>query len=121
MPGKRRRVIPDLAPIASLSQLQSLRLANTQLQDISALTSLTQLTTLDISYNQISSLAPIAQLSTIRSLNVAYNPVTDISPIGEILTPTVEQEWQLLDLSGINIDTDTCPDNLGDICATGFE
>ena len=115
------RVIPDLTPIASLSQLQSLRLANTQLQDISALTALTQLTTLDISYNQISNLTPIAQLSTIRSLNVAYNPVTDISPIGEILTPAVEQEWQLLDLSGINIDTDTCPDNLGDICATGFE
>ncbi|WP_161634959.1 leucine-rich repeat domain-containing protein [Leptolyngbya sp. Heron Island J] len=114
-------VIPDLTPIASLNQLQTLRLANAQLQDISPLTALTQLTTLDISYNQINSLAPIAQIPTIRSLNVAYNPVTDISPIGEILTPTVEQEWQLLDLSGIDIDTETCPDNLGDICETGFE
>jgi Leucine-rich repeat (LRR) protein len=76
---------------------------------------------LDISYNQIDTIAPIAQIPTIRSLNVAYNPFTDVGPIGTILTPAVEQEWQLLDLSGINIDTETCPDNLGDICEEGFE
>ena len=115
------RVIYDLAPIATLNQLQTLRLANTQLQDISALTALTQLTTLDISYNQIDSIAPIADIPTIRSLNVAYNPFTDISAIGEILTPTVESEWQLLDLSGIDIDTETCPENLGDICGESLE
>ncbi len=114
-------VIPDLTPIASLNQLQTLQLANTQLQDISALTALTQLTTLDISYNQITNIAPLAEMPTIRSLNVAYNPLTDISPIGKILTPAVEQEWQLLDLSGIDIDTETCPENLGDICGEGFE
>ncbi|MEM9266023.1 MAG: leucine-rich repeat domain-containing protein [Cyanobacteria bacterium P01_F01_bin.13] len=110
------RVIPDLAPIAALSQLETLQVANTQLTDISALTALTQLTTLDISYNQIESIAPVANIPTIRSLNVAYNPFTDVSPIGEILTPAVEREWQLLDLSGIDIDIETCPDNLGDIC-----
>lgn len=114
-------VIPDLAPIVSLSQLQTLRLANSQLQDISALAALNQLTTLDISYNQITNIAAVAQISTIRSLNVAYNPLTDISPIGEVLTPAVEQEWQLLDLSGIDIDAETCPENLGDICGEGVE
>lgn len=112
-------VISDLEPIASLSQLRTLRLANTQLQDIEALTALPRLTTLDISYNQIDSIAPLATLATIRSLNVSYNPFTDVSPIGQILTPAVEQEWQLLDLSGIAIDYQTCPDNLGDICETG--
>ena len=110
------RVIPDLTPIATLSQLQTLRIANTQLSDISALTALTRLTILDASYNQIDNIAPVADMATIRSLNVAYNPFTDVSPIGEILTPAVEQEWQLLDLSGIDIDAETCPDNLGDIC-----
>ncbi|MDV3353368.1 hypothetical protein QGP82_32135 [Leptothoe sp. LEGE 181152] len=109
-------VIGDLAPIAQLTQLQTLRLANTQLQNITALTALGQLTTLDISYNQIDNIAPVAEIPTIRSLNVGYNPFTDISPIGEILTPAVEGEWQLLDLSGIDIDDQTCPDNLGDIC-----
>lgn len=113
------RVITDLAPIATLSQLQTLQLANTQLEEISALAALPQLTSLDISYNQISSIDPVADIPTIRSLNVAYNPFTDVSPIGEILTPTTEQEWQLLDLSGIDIDNATCPDNLGDICAGG--
>ncbi|MEM8614781.1 MAG: leucine-rich repeat domain-containing protein, partial [Cyanobacteria bacterium P01_H01_bin.105] len=110
------RVVADLAPIVTLTQLQTLRLSNTQLRDITALTALPQLTTLDISYNQINSIAPIGDISTIRSLNVAYNPFTDVSPIGKILTPTVEQEWELLDLSGIDIDAKTCPDNLGDIC-----
>ena len=109
-------VIPDLTPIATLSRLQTLRVANTQLSDITALTSLTRLTTLDASYNQIDSIAPVADIATIRSLNVSYNPFTDVSPIGEILTPAVEQEWQLLDLSGIDIDAATCPENLGDIC-----
>lgn len=110
------RVVQELAPIAALSQLQTLQLANTQLDDINPLPALTQLTSLDISYNQIESIAPVASIPTIRSLNVAYNPFTDVSPIGNILTPAVEQEWQLLDLSGIAIDPDTCPDNLGDIC-----
>ena len=114
-------VIPDLAPIKTLSQLQTLRVANTQLQDISVLTTLPQLTTLDVSYNQINSIAPVADIPTIRSLNVSYNPFTDVSPIGEILTPSVEGEWQLLDLSGIAIDDDTCPDNLGDICGPSLE
>ncbi|MBX2863929.1 MAG: leucine-rich repeat domain-containing protein [Leptolyngbyaceae cyanobacterium MAG.088] len=115
------RVIPDLTPITRLQKLQTLRLANTQLQDIRPLAALDQLTTLDISYNQIDNIAPIAQIPTIRSLNVAYNPFTDVSPIGKILTPVVEREWQLLDLSGINIDAVTCPDNLGDICGEGVE
>ncbi|NEQ51336.1 MAG: leucine-rich repeat domain-containing protein [Leptolyngbya sp. SIO3F4] len=114
-------VISDLAPITALSHLQTLRVANTQLQDISALTALPRLTTLDISYNQIRSIAPIAEISTIRSLNVSYNPFTNVGPIGEILTPAVEQEWQLLDLSGITIDLKTCPDNLGDICEGSLE
>ncbi len=115
------RVITDLAPIAELKQLQTLRLANTQLQDITVLTALPRLTILDISYNQIESIAPIAQISTIRSLNIAYNPFSDISPIGKILTPATEQEWQFLDLSGIEVDISTCPDNLEDICGEGFE
>ncbi|MBT9315283.1 leucine-rich repeat domain-containing protein [Leptothoe spongobia] len=114
-------VIPDLAPISTLIQLRTLRVANAQLQDISALTTLPRLTTLDISYNQINSIAPVANIPTIRSLNVSYNPFTDVGPIGEILTPSVEQEWQLLDLSGIAIDYDTCPDNLGDICEGDLE
>ena len=58
----------------------------------------------------------MAEIPSIRSLNVGYNPFTDVSPIGEILTPAVEGAWQMLDLSGINIDDQTCPDNLGDIC-----
>lgn len=114
-------VIPDLAPITALRQLHTLRVANTQLQDISPLSALPQLTTLDISYNQIDSIHAIGNIPTLRSLNVSYNPLTDISPIGQILTPTVEQEWQLLDLSGIDIDPETCPDNLGDICGTQSE
>ncbi|MGD1857534.1 MAG: leucine-rich repeat domain-containing protein [Leptolyngbyaceae cyanobacterium] len=109
-------VISDLSPVAQISQLRTLRIANTQLQDITALTTLPHLTTLDISYNQLSSIEPVAQISTLRSLNVSYNPFTDVSPIGEILTPAVEQDWQLLDLSGIAIDYGTCPDSLGDIC-----
>ena len=114
-------VIPDLAPISGLSQLHTLRVANTQLQDISPLAALPQLTTLDISYNQITSIAAIGNIPSIRSLNVSYNPLTDISPIGKVLTPAVEQEWQLLDLSGIAIDYETCPDNLGDICGPSPE
>lgn len=115
------RVIQDLTPIAAFTQLKTLRLANTQLRDISALPALTQLTTLDISYNQIDNIAPLADITTIRALNVSYNPFTDVSPIGQILTPLVEQEWQLLDLSGIDIDPATCPDNLGDICGENLQ
>ena len=100
-------------------QLRTLRVANTQLTDVTPLRTLPQLTTLDISYNQINSIAPLSSLSTLRSLNISYNPVRDVSPIGDILTPAVEQEWQLLDLSGIDIDYGTCPDSLGDICESG--
>lgn len=110
------RVIQDLAPIASLTSLQTLQLANTQLTDISAVSALSQLQTLDVSYNQLTTIAPVAAVATIRSLNVAYNPFTDVSPLGSILTPATEQEWQLLDLSGIDIDLTTCPETLGDIC-----
>ena len=115
------RVIHDLRYITALDQLQTLRLANTQLSDIAPLAALNQLTTLDISYNQLDNIAPVADISTLRSLNVAYNPLTDVSPIAAILTPETELEWQLLDLSGINIDATTCPDNLGDICGDSLE
>ncbi|MEM7063704.1 MAG: leucine-rich repeat domain-containing protein [Cyanobacteria bacterium P01_B01_bin.77] len=114
-------VITELAPITAFSQLQTLQVANTQLDDISPLKALGQLTSLDVSYNQINSIATVAAMPSLRSLNVAYNPLTDVSPIGTILTPATEQEWRLLDLSGIDIDTDTCPDNLGDICGDGLE
>ena len=114
-------VITDLAPITALDRLQTLQVANTQLEDISALSAMPRLVALDISYNQINTIEAVASIPTIRSLNIAYNPVTDVGPIGEILTPATEQEWQLLDLSGIAIDLETCPVNLGDICENSSE
>lgn len=114
-------VITDLTPITALAQLQTLQIANTQLEDISALGAMPHLIALDISYNQINNIEVVASIPSIRSLNIAYNPVTDVSPIGEILTPSTEQEWQLLDLSGIAIDLETCPANLGDICEGSLE
>jgi hypothetical protein len=111
------KVIEELSPVANLTELEALYLANTQLQDIAPLTALDKLRVLDVSYNQIVAIAPLAEMPTLRWLSLAFNPLTDLSPLGAIYQPWRQDDpWQRLDLRGLAYDLETCPDSLGDIC-----
>jgi internalin A len=65
--------ISDLSPIATLSQLEVLKLDSNDIQDLSPLVTLTQLKTLTISNNpRITSIEPLAANTQLESLDVSY-------------------------------------------------
>ena len=67
--------------ISALYALESLSLADNQLEHIGELSSLGGLVTLDISRNNISDLSPLASLTSLRTLYLDGNPITDFTPL----------------------------------------
>src|SRR5664280_2064096 len=103
-PGDSNERLTDLAPLAGLSALQSLKVSNTQVSDLAPLAGLSALQslllygdspvidltplaglsnlhTLYIGGSQVADLAPLAGLSALRELNVAATKVTDLTPL----------------------------------------
>ena len=76
--------ITDLAPIASLNQLQILYCSSTPITDLAPIASLNQLQTLDCSSTQITDLAPIASLNQLQTLDCSSTQITDLAPIASL-------------------------------------
>jgi internalin A len=79
-PGKIR----DLAPIAELSGLLSLRASLNPIKDVSPLAKLTKLDRLDLGQTQVSDVSPLAALTDLTELMLDSTEVTDVSPLASL-------------------------------------
>ncbi|MAN99242.1 leucine-rich repeat domain-containing protein [uncultured Roseovarius sp.] len=79
----------SLAPLATLSHLNSLSLAGNQISDVSPLAGLTALQFLDLSNNRIENVAALATLVNLTSLNLGGNAIGDLRPISSL--PLLQQ------------------------------
>ena len=71
----------DLRPLAALINLELLSLRKSRISDISSLAGLRHLRYLDLSNNQISDFSPLAGLTELRTLWIQGNWTNDISPL----------------------------------------
>ncbi|WP_298283237.1 leucine-rich repeat domain-containing protein [Novosphingobium sp.] len=85
--------LADLAPLASLSALQSLDLGNTEVSDITPLASLAALKSLELMRTEVSDITPLANLAVLQSLKLWSTEVSDITPLASLAA------LQTLDLS----------------------
>lgn len=71
----------DLPPLAELSGLENLSLADNEISDLSALSGLVRLGSLQLSNNRIRDLTPLQNLSALKTLYLDGNPLEDLSPL----------------------------------------
>lgn len=81
----RAGLITSFEPLAELTGLRSLNLANTPINDLWHLRNLAKLENLDISGTAVTSLEPLKYLSALQRLNMEGVAVSDLSPIGNLL------------------------------------
>ena len=87
----------DLGLLASLTALQTLRLARTQVSDMTPLASLTTLQTLDLEGTQVSDVTPLAGLTALQMLHLGGTPVSDVTPLAGLTA------LQILHLEGTQV------------------
>jgi len=78
LPGNQ---ITNIAPLSSLTKLQSLYLGFNYISDISALSSCTSLTILDLRYNEITSISALSSLTSPNKFYLSANQISDVSPL----------------------------------------
>ena len=69
--------ITDIKTLASLTSLQELYLNGTKVTDVSTLASLTSLQTLNLSATYITDISALASLTSLKKLNVSRTKITD--------------------------------------------
>lgn len=87
----------DIAPLSSLTNLESLSLSNNSISDISALKTLTSLNFLQLDGNSVSDLSPLASLSGLKTLYIDNNPISDFAPLHSL------SSLRTLSMKGVSI------------------
>lgn len=93
--------IADLGALAALRTLRLLVLAQNDVSDLTPLAALTQLQVLDFGDNRVADLAPLRSLRRLRQLNFDNNLIRDIAPL------TALPLLQHVELSGNPLDRNT--------------
>jgi internalin A len=73
--------VSNVAPLANLTNIQSLTLKNNKVTDASPLSGLIKLQYLDLSGNQVSSAQPFEKLEALNSLLLSGNRISDAAPL----------------------------------------
>lgn len=73
--------LDDLGPIATLTQLVSLRASINKVSDLKPLTKLTAMDRLDLGRTAVHDIAPLANMAALTELQLDDTQVTDISPL----------------------------------------
>ncbi len=77
--------IEDISALAKLKNLETLNLENNyRIADISSLKNLSKLRMLNLGGNEISDLSPISNLFNLRYLTLTSNRISDISPLAKL-------------------------------------
>jgi len=71
----------DAAPIATLTELQTLRIAHPGLANFSALGTLTKLKFLDVSGSGVSDISAVSKMTSLTGINAYGNQISDLAPL----------------------------------------
>ena len=81
-----RTQVSDITPITHLTALEDLSLADTQVNDIAPIANLIALKGLNLTDTPVSDIAPVANLTAMKFLSISRTPVSDIAPILNLTT-----------------------------------
>jgi len=81
--------LDDIAVLAKLDKLESLRVAATRVEDISPLAGLTKLDRLDLGRTAVSDLTPLTKLVSLTNLMLDETEVTDLAPLAKLPKLTI--------------------------------
>ena len=73
--------LPDISPLATLTQLRTLSIGACNVSDLSPLAPLTKLQKLIVTLNEASDITPLSVLTELRELSLSSNFIKDISPL----------------------------------------
>jgi internalin A len=76
--------VSDLAPLAGLRALQSIDCRDTRISDLVPLAGLTALEAIDCSYTEVGDLTSLVDLNRLQSLDCSYTQVKDLRPLAEL-------------------------------------
>ena len=77
--------ISDISQLSSLSRLRVLDLGyNQRIRNLRPLASLTRLEFLSLADNKITNLSPLQNLTKLENLQLGYNPITDVSALANL-------------------------------------
>ncbi|MHC5755733.1 MAG: leucine-rich repeat domain-containing protein, partial [Nostoc sp.] len=83
--------LPNLNPLANLTNLTKLNIYRTQVSDVSPLANLTNLTKLYFWGTQVSDVSPLANLTNLTELNLWETQVSDVSPLANLTNLKIYQ------------------------------
>ena len=75
--------VSGVSPIAQLTKLERLGLANTAVNDVAPLANLRNLQWLDLKHTPVTDLSPLAKLPLLRVLELQNTPASDLSPLAK--------------------------------------
>ena len=76
--------LTDLTPLATLSQVVSLRATGNQVADITPLARMVHMDRLDLSHSVVSDITTIGQMADLTELSLDDTTVNDISPLAKL-------------------------------------
>ena len=77
----RGSLLADVSPLANLTGLTDLRVANSNISDLTPLAGLTSLRHLEVGQNAVADISALAGLTSLTELNIYSNHISDISAI----------------------------------------
>ncbi|WP_375448897.1 leucine-rich repeat domain-containing protein, partial [uncultured Nostoc sp.] len=89
-----RTQVSDVSPLANLTNLTKLYFWGTQVSDVSPLANLTNLIELNLSGTQVSDVSPLANLTNLTQLNLWETQVSDVSPLANLTNLTQLNLWE---------------------------
>lgn len=75
--------LSSIADLSGSGALQVLDLSNNTVRNMDALSSIITLTEINLEHNAVTGLGALAALSNLEKLNISYNSVTDLSPLAQ--------------------------------------
>ena len=85
--------IADISPLANLTNLRQLLLADNQIVDVGPLANLTNLNSLNLNNNQIADISPLANLTNLTQLRLDDNRIADVGPLANLTN--LQELWLL--------------------------
>jgi internalin A len=73
--------VSDVSPLAKMTQMDRLDLGRTAVHDITPLANMVALTELELDDTEVTDLTPLASCKNLERLSIRNTPVTDISPL----------------------------------------
>jgi hypothetical protein len=108
--------VSDLAPLAGVPTLRSLRFFFNGVSDLTPLAGLTSLESLDFGYNPVSDLTPLTGLTALADLELIHCYVEDLSPL---VANAGLGAGDFVDVDGNPIDEVAQADNIAALCDRG--